>query len=178
LCAFQQILESSLSMRRFFLATFCVAGLVAVLALPQAAQAHELTSSASASSHISAKAETHLTSQATYPNRYPWGQCTWWAAQTRLDENLEGLGNAVMWFSNASRRGLPIGYAPAVGATAVFGPGVQGAGGLGHVAHVVAVQGARFELSEMNFYGGSPRGGFGKVDYRWATAGIGVGFIY
>ena len=83
-----------------------------------------------------------------------------------------------MWFYNASRRGLSVGYLPAVGATVVFGPGVQGAGGVGHVAHVLVVEGLRFEISEMNFYGGWPMGGFGKVDYRWVYAGTGVAFIY
>lgn len=113
-----------------------------------------------------------------FPNRYPWGQCTWWAAQSKLSENLEELGNAGMWASNARSHSLPVGTAPRVGATAVFAPGVQGAGGLGHVAHVVAVSGGRFEVSEMNYYGGSPPGGFGKVDYRWAAVGGGVAFIY
>lgn len=114
----------------------------------------------------------------TYPNTYPWGQCTWWAAQTNLHENLSRLGNAGMWASNARSRGLPVGSTPRVGATVVFAPGVQGASMLGHVAHVVAVSGSRFEVSEMNFYGGTPHGGFGKVDYRWAYAGSGVSFIY
>jgi surface antigen len=114
----------------------------------------------------------------SFPNLYPWGQCTWWAAQNKPSENLEGLGNAGTWASNASGRGLPVGPAPRVGATAVFAPGVQGAGGLGHVAHVVAVSGERFEVSEMNYTGGSPPGGFGKVDYRWAAVSGGVTFIY
>ncbi|HEY7356024.1 MAG TPA: CHAP domain-containing protein, partial [Ktedonobacterales bacterium] len=114
----------------------------------------------------------------TFPNRYPWGQCTWWAAQTNLHENLEGLGNAGMWAINARRRGLHVGATPRVGATAVFAPGVQGASSLGHVAHVIAVSGSRFKVSEMNYYGGTPYGGFGRVDYRWAYAGSGVSFIY
>jgi surface antigen len=83
-----------------------------------------------------------------------------------------------MWAINARKRGLPVGSTPRVNATVVFASGVQGASSLGHVAHVVAVSGSRFEVSEMNFYGGSPRGGFGKVDYRWATTGSGVSFIY
>lgn len=83
-----------------------------------------------------------------------------------------------MWAVNARKHGLPVGSTPRVGATIVFAPGVQGAGGLGHVAHVIAVSGSRFEVSEMNFYGGSPRGGFGKVDDRWAYVSAGVSFIY
>jgi surface antigen len=83
-----------------------------------------------------------------------------------------------MWAINARNRGLSVGSTPRVGATVVFAPGVQGASSLGHVAHVVAVSGGRFEVSEMNYYGGSPPGGFGKVDYRWTYPGSGVSFIY
>jgi surface antigen len=83
-----------------------------------------------------------------------------------------------MWAINARRRGLHVGATPRVGATAVFAPGVQGASSLGHVAHVIAVSGSRFKVSEMNYYGGTPYGGFGRVDYRWAYAGSGVSFIY
>jgi surface antigen len=95
-----------------------------------------------------------------------------------LDENLGRLGNAGKWSLNARSRGLAVGATPRVGATAVFAPGVQGASAVGHVAHVVAVSGTRFQVSEMNFYGGTPHGGFGKVDYRWAHTGSGVSFIY
>lgn len=116
-------------------------------------------------------------SQGYYPNYYPWGQCTWWAAQQRLDENLEGLGNAWSWAYNASRNGLSTGTTPVVGATVVFQPGVQGASSLGHVAHVVAVYGnGSFQVSEMNYYANG--GGFGIVSYRTAYVGWGVSFIY
>lgn len=116
-------------------------------------------------------------SQGYYPNYYPWGQCTWWAAQQRLDENLEGLGNAWSWAYNASSNGLSTGTTPAVGATVVFQPGVQGASSLGHVAHVVAVNGnGSFQVSEMNYYANG--GGFGIVSYRTAYVGWGVSFIY
>jgi surface antigen len=177
-------------MRRFFLAALFAASLVTTFAIPQAALASGQKSAAGASGRSSIPAEArrsrqmslqpevHLSGQTIYPNRYPWGQCTWWAAQTKLTENLEGLGDAQMWFYNAWRRGLHVGYLPAVGATVVFGPGWQGAGPRGHVGHVVAAYGLWFELSEMNFYGGWPPGGFGRVDYRWATAGAGVAFIY
>jgi surface antigen len=165
-------------MRRFILAAFLVTSFVAMFAIPQTAQASSLHQQSSASSHVLIHPDSNLSSSTTYANRYPWGQCTWWAAQSKLTENLESLGNAYLWATNAHRRGISIGSTPRVGATAVFGPWVQGAGSLGHVAHVIAVSGKRFEVSEMNFYGGTPRGGFGRVDYRWATAGSGVTFIY
>ena len=63
------------------------------------------------------------------------------------------------------------------GATVVFQPGVEGAGGAGHVAHVEAVYpGGWFLISEMNFYWNG--GGWGRVDYRFAYARSGVSFIY
>lgn len=112
-------------------------------------------------------------------NYYYWafGQCTWWAQYKRQDENLTHMGNAQYWASGAAARGYRVGSVPAAGATAVFQPGVQGAGGAGHVAHVEAVypQGW-FLISEMNFYWNG--GGWGRVDYRYVHTGWGVQFIY
>lgn len=110
---------------------------------------------------------------------YSWafGQCTWWAQYERKDENLMHLGNAQYWAGGAAARGYSIGWQPRVGATVVFQPGVQGAGGAGHVAHVVKVYPDNwFLISEMNFYWNG--GGWGRVDYRFAHAGGGVQFIY
>jgi surface antigen len=163
-------------MQRILLAGLFAASLVTVFTLPQAAHASgPIQPAVSAINQTTIHPGTRIT---TYPNTYTWGYCTWWAAHAKPTENLSRLGNANVWVVNARKRGLSTGSAPRVGATAVFAPGVQGAGSLGHVAHVIAVSGNRFEVSEMNFYGGSPRGGFGKVDYRWATAGSGVTFIY
>ena len=110
---------------------------------------------------------------------YSWafGQCTWWAQWMRRDENLTHMGNAMYWAASAARRGYRVGTVPVAGATVVFQPGVQGAGGAGHVAHVVAVYpGGWFLVSEMNYYWNG--GGWGRVDYRFAHAGWGVQFIY
>ncbi|HEV8194628.1 MAG TPA: CHAP domain-containing protein [Ktedonobacterales bacterium] len=112
-------------------------------------------------------------------NYYWWafGQCTWWAQNKRRDENLRHMGNAQYWASSARARGYRVGSTPAVGATVVFQPGVQGAGGAGHVAHVEKVYpGGWFLISEMNFYWNG--GGWGRVDYRYAHSGYGVSFIY
>jgi surface antigen len=166
-------------MQRFFLAAVFAASLVTLFAVPQAAQASGQHVTSAASGHVSSVSlDANLNNQGAARNRYPYGQCTWWAAQSKLYENLQGLGNAGMWAYNARRHRLPVGYTPRVGATVVFAPRVQGAGGAGHVGHVVAVSGRRFELSEMNYYGGWPHGGWGRVDYRWAYAGGGVTFIY
>jgi surface antigen len=110
---------------------------------------------------------------------YSWafGQCTWWAQYERRDENLMRMGNAQYWASGARSRGYTISSTPRTGATVVFQPGVQGAGGAGHVAHVVKVYPNNwFLISEMNFYWNG--GGWGRVDYRFAHAGSGVQFIY
>jgi surface antigen len=105
---------------------------------------------------------------------YPGGWCTWYAWYRA--PALTGLGNAWQWAANARARGLPVSSVPQVGATAVFQPGVQGAGGGGHVAHVEAVLGGGWLLvSEMNFAWNG--GGFGLVDYRYVHTGPGVLFI-
>ncbi|HUY78802.1 MAG TPA: CHAP domain-containing protein [Ktedonobacterales bacterium] len=113
-------------------------------------------------------------------NDYYWwafGQCTWWAQHMRGDENLRHMGNAQYWAGSAAARGYSVGSTPVVGATVVFQPGVQGAGGAGHVAHVERVYpDGWFLISEMNFYWNG--GGWGRVDYRYAHSGWGVQFIY
>lgn len=110
---------------------------------------------------------------------YIWafGQCTWWAQYKRQDENLQRMGNAQFWAGGAASRGYRVGSTPVAGATVVFQPGVEGAGGAGHVAHVEKVYpGGWFLVSEMNFYWNG--GGWGIVDYRYAYARSGVSFIY
>jgi surface antigen len=110
--------------------------------------------------------------QMSGPNRYPWGQCTWYA-RSRGGAQLNGLGNAKDWFRNAQRRGLPSGYTPRVGATVVLQPGVHGTSYLGHVGHVEKVYGnGSFLMSDMNW------GGFGRVTYHVMQMGRGISFIY
>lgn len=106
-----------------------------------------------------------------------FGQCTWYAKYRNSWQPLSGLGNAWQWAYNAPSHGLRTGGYPVAGATVVFQPYVQGAGSLGHVAHVEAVYGGGwFLISEMNFYWNG--GGWGRVDYRYAHSGSGVSFIY
>lgn len=112
------------------------------------------------------------------PYSYEFGVCTWWAWYARRDEpQLGTLGSATNWVSAARAKGMSVGYTPAVGASVVFQPGVQGAGGGGHVGHVEQLLGGGwFIISEMNFYWNG--GGWGRVDYRYAHVGSGVTFIY
>jgi hypothetical protein len=108
---------------------------------------------------------------------WAFGQCTWWAQNTRRDENLSYIGDAKYWAAGAAARGYRVGTQPAVNSTVMLRPGVEGAGGAGHVAHVEAVYpGGWFLISEMNFYWNG--GGWGRVDYRFAHSGPGVYFIY
>jgi surface antigen len=106
-----------------------------------------------------------------------FGYCTWYAWYMRQGEPLMRLGMADQWVANAPRYGLHVGSTPAVGATVVFQPGVEGAGSGGHAGHVEVVLGnGWFIISEMNFYWNG--GGWGRVDWRYAHVGSGVSFIY
>lgn len=111
----------------------------------------------------------------------PWhtyfGVCTWYAWYRHQGEPLMRMGNAAQWAYSAHSFGLSTGTTPAVGATVVFEPGVEGAGGGGHAAVVEQVLGGGwFIVSEMNF--GLNGGGWGRVDWRYAHTGPGVTFIY
>lgn len=108
------------------------------------------------------------------PNNFPWGQCTYWAAQERPDIGSNVIGNASSWLYSARASGLPTGTMPRVGAIVVYQPGADGAAWTGHVAYVTSVagDGAHFTVSEMNF----PY--WGRVTYRSSRTGWGVGFIY
>jgi surface antigen len=106
-----------------------------------------------------------------------FGYCTWYAWYRYQGEPLLKLGNAAAWAWNAPAHGLRTGTTPVVGATAVFQPGVEGASGAGHVAHVEAILGGGwFIVSEMNF--GWNGGGWGRVDWRYVYVTSGVTFIY
>ena len=111
----------------------------------------------------------------------PWhsyfGVCTWYAWYRHQGEPLMRMGNAAQWAYSARNFGLSTGTTPSVGATVVFQPGVEGAGGSGHVGVVEQVLGnGWFIISEMNF--GLNGGGWGRVDWRYAHTGAGVTFIY
>jgi surface antigen len=91
-----------------------------------------------------------------YPDRFPYGWCTWWAAYNR---HVTWNGNAGDWLANASAQGFHTQLTPTVGAIAVYRPG-SGYSQLGHVAIVVAVSAATYTVSEMYFIS------FGEVNTR------------
>lgn len=108
-------------------------------------------------------------------SRYAWGQCTDWVARNFAWINSAGnLGDARYWLQNAAAKGLPTGSTPKLGSVAVFQPGVEGAGKVGHVAVVTGVNpNGTFNVSEQNF----PR--TGVTTFRNNLKAIpGVGFIY
>ena len=105
-------------------------------------------------------------------NPFPYGQCTYWAAQMRPDLIGSVWGNAWHWVYEARWSGWTIGYQPERGAVVVFQPGSGGSGWLGHVAYVTAVgNNGWFQVSEMNFPW------WGTVTYRWVHTGWGMSFI-
>ncbi len=107
---------------------------------------------------------------------FVFGDCTWYVATQR---KVTWGGNADQWWANAAEAGYLEGQTPEVGSIVVWGPNVPGESwGYGHVAYVEAVQGTKFEVSEMSFDGVSG-GGWDRVDYRWVPDGAGyLGFIY
>jgi hypothetical protein len=104
-----------------------------------------------------------------FPDYFPYGQCTWWAAYNR---RVSWNGNAADWLANASAQGFHTQPIPSVGAIAVYRPG-SGYSQLGHVAVVVGVSSTTYTVSEMNFIG------WGQVNtraLRWPDSQI-DGFI-
>lgn len=101
-------------------------------------------------------------------NPYPWGQCTWGVWEYFGGNIPTYAGNAGDWVVYANS-------GPAVGTIAVFPPGNQGAGGVGHVAVVTAVNGNKLTVSETNFSG--PNGGGLGIRTTREVSAAGVSFI-
>lgn len=101
-------------------------------------------------------------------NPYPWGQCTWGVWEYFGGSIPTYAGNAGDWVVYANS-------GPAVGTIAVFPPGNQGAGGVGHVAVVTAVNGDKLTVSETNFSG--PNGGGLGIRTTREVSAAGVSFI-
>jgi len=91
-----------------------------------------------------------------YPDPFPPGQCTYWAAYNHL---VTWNGNAGDWLANAKAQGVATASTPSVGAIAVFRPGA-GYSELGHVALVTAVGPHTYSVGEMNYLG------LGQLDAR------------
>ena len=81
-----------------------------------------------------------------FPDAFPYGQCTWWAAYNR---EVTWGGNARDWLSNAKAQGVATSDYPSIGAIVVYRPGGDYSD-YGHVALVTAVTARSYTVSEMN----------------------------
>lgn len=112
-------------------------------------------------------------------NHGAYGQCTYWAAY-RFHQ-LTGVwvpwyGNAWEWANGAMQYGWNVSSTPTVGAIIVLQPGVQGAGGVGHVAIVESINDdGSVYTSNYNWYNNG--GGFATLSYWTFYPGPGVSFI-
>ena len=102
---------------------------------------------------------------------YPYGQCTWWVAQTRA---IPSWGNAIDWINNAQASGYSVCRGryciPRVGAVIYL----KGHRVYGHVGFVERIEGDKVVFSEMNYIG------LGKMNYRSLSVGSSLiqGYIY
>src|SRR2546428_11938048 len=55
-----------------------------------------------------------------YPDPFPFGECTWWAA---YNHTVTWSGDAKDWLANARAKGIATTDFPSVGALAVYRPG-------------------------------------------------------
>jgi hypothetical protein len=104
-----------------------------------------------------------------FPDRFPFGQCTWWVAFNR---RVTWGGNARDWLANAAAQGMSTSEIPSVGAIAVYRPGGPYSE-FGHVAVVVAVKADTYTVSEMNATGW---GQVSRRDMPWPDPHV-AGFI-
>lgn len=121
----------------------------------------------------SLRSDDHGTGSGGGGNPYRRGECTWWAWRKRQDlPYFPGIaGDALNWATSAARRHIPVGTRPVVGAIAVFRPFQRGAGYLGHVAYVEAVNGDTVTISEAGFAHFPP-------GHRRTVSAKGLTFIY
>ena len=84
--------------------------------------------------------------QGGFPDAFPYGQCTWWAAYNR---QVTWGGNARDWLENAKAQGVATSDYPSVGAIVVYRPGGDYSD-YGHVAIVTVVTARSYTVSEMN----------------------------
>ncbi len=112
-------------------------------------------------------------------NRFAFGQCTYWANMRY--HALTGywvpwLGNAYQWAYGASSSGWIVSSKPKVPSIIVLQPGVQGAGGFGHVAIVERINSdGSVYASNYNWYA---NGGWDILSYWTFYPGSGVSFVW
>jgi hypothetical protein len=85
-----------------------------------------------------------------YPDAFPRGQCTYWAA---LNHRVTWSGDASEWVANAAAQGVAATSTPSVGSIAVWPAGAGYDARHGHVAVVTAATPTSYTVSEMNYVG-------------------------
>jgi|GEM_PF-4601160 len=133
---------------------------------PQAAEYEEPSAPAPAV-HTAASAVNH----------YTQGDCTWHVYE-RLGEMGISIdnswGNASNWDSAALGSGMAVSNSPSAGAIMQLDPGQGGAGSMGHVAVVEAVNAdGSIQVSEMNW-----NGGFGVESTRTISAAAAASYDF
>lgn len=112
-------------------------------------------------------------------NRFAFGQCTYWANMryhALTGHWVPWLGNAYQWAGGASASGWVVSATPKVPSIIVLQPGVQGAGGYGHVAVVERINSdGSVYTSNYNWYAG---GGWDTLSYWTFRPGPGVSFVW
>ncbi|MFL5654325.1 MAG: CHAP domain-containing protein [Ktedonobacteraceae bacterium] len=111
---------------------------------------------------------------------FTYGQCTYWA-DLRYHQ-LTGYwvpwgGDAYAWAYGARASGWIVSGTPHVPSIIVLAPGVQGAGGFGHVAVVERINSdGSVYTSNWNWYAGG--GGWARLSYWTFSPGPGVTFVW
>lgn len=123
---------------------------------------------------------TYYTGSGVTPNRFSFGQCTFWA-DLRYNQltghYVDWIGNAYQWYYGArSSPGWIVSSTPHVPSIIILQPYVEGAGGYGHVAVVERINSDGSVLtSNMNWYA---NGGWDRVSDWTFTPGPGVAFVW
>jgi surface antigen len=112
-------------------------------------------------------------------NRFAFGQCTYWANMryhALTGHWVPWLGNAYEWAYGAASSGWVVSSKPIVPSIIVLQPGVQGAGGYGHVAIVERINSdGSVYASTYNWYA---NGGWDILSYWTFYPGPGVSFVW
>ncbi|HEY0753206.1 MAG TPA: CHAP domain-containing protein [Ktedonobacteraceae bacterium] len=129
---------------------------------------------AQASAHVAAPDS----SQQAQGNPFPYGSCTWWAAQryhqmTGRYVPWRTQANAWQWTARARQFHWRVSSWPSRGAIIDLQPWVQGAYGAGHVAVVEQVLRNGHVIASNMSWGPSP----GRVVYVQFSPGRGVTFL-
>lgn len=129
------------------------------------------------SAHIAASTSTRQPAKGQ-KNPFPYGSCTWWAAQryhqlTGIYVPWQTQANAWQWTARARQFHWNISSSPSKGAIINLQPWVQGAYGYGHVAVVEQVLGNGHVIASNMSWGANP---WRVVDVQFSP-GRGVTFL-